>query len=134
MVNSRILADITTTALERGLSGVYARQRAIAENLANIETPGYKAKAVRFEASLSRAIAAERKFKTPGHYNRQSLDMIRPTVEYKDVPWRRDGNTVDLEAQMVCMAKSSLQYKLLSRLLSKKMQMMRRVINGGSKA
>ncbi len=135
-----LLSDITTAALERGLAGVYARQLAIADNLANIETPGYQAKAVSFEQSLRAAIEAERPGRA-GHMlpphgmagtRHRLIEAVEPRVEPQSAPARPDGNTVNLEAEIVAMSKSSLQYKMLTRLLAKKLGMMQRAINGGS--
>lgn len=141
-----MLSDITTVALERSLSGAYARQLAIADNLANIETPGYQAKEVSFEQSLRAAIRAERSASgmgtpTPAQRvpdclgvgaRRRSIEAVQPRVGPKNAPARPDGNSVNLEAEMVAMSKNSLHYKMLARLLAKKLRMMRRAINGGS--
>ena len=165
-----MLSDITTVALERSLSGAYARQLAIADNVANIETPGYQAKEVSFEQNLRAAIEAERSDRFgklrageahPMHSaggtvgvspvgirrthvthclgvgarvgtRRAPIEAVQPRVGPKNAPARHDGNTVNLEAEMVAMSKNSLHYKMLARLLAKKLRMMRRAINGGS--
>ncbi len=150
MPQHHMLSDITTAALERGLSGAYARQLAIADNLANIETPGYQAKEVRFEQSLRAAIEAERStggttgvspvgiarthvpHSEAAGTRRGLIEAVQPRVGPKNAAARHDGNTVNLEAEMVAMSKNSLHYKMLARLLAKKLRMMRRAINGGS--
>jgi len=141
-----MLSDITTAALERSLSGAYARQLAIADNLANIETPGYQAKDVRFEQSLQAAVEAEHSAggRRRTHVTHSAgvgarvgtrgglIEAVQPRVGPKNAAARHDGNTVNLEAEMVAMSKNSLHYKMLARLLAKKLRMMRRAINGGS--
>ncbi len=126
-----MLTDVTAEALERGLDGAHRRQRVIAQNLANIETPGYRAKSVDFEDQLAEAINGQRAQRASGE--RPSL-QCRPTVGFRNTPARGDGNTVDIEVETVELAKNSLHYKYRSRLLRKKLQMLHRAINGGQTA
>lgn len=125
-----MLSDITTAALHKGLDGVYARQRAIAANVANLETPGYRARQVSFEHSLHAALRAERASLATGR-RRGLIESVRPTMQAAHGSARRDGNTVNLEVEMVGMAKSSGHYRVLSRLMSKRLRMLGRAINGG---
>ena len=60
MQSREMLTDITAAALHKGLDGVYARQLAIADNVANLEISGYQAKQASFEDSLHVALRAER--------------------------------------------------------------------------
>jgi len=130
MARRDMLTDITTAALERGMSGLHARQTAVAANIANIETPRYRAKRVVFEESLASAIAAERsRF---GRRQRGAIDGVEPQMKTRNDAWRRDGNTVDIETEMVAAAKTSAHYKMLARVLAKKFRMLRNAINGGA--
>jgi flagellar basal-body rod protein FlgC len=52
------MLDLTMQAIQASLDGLAARQRVIADNLANSETPGYTAQTVSFENSLSSAIGS----------------------------------------------------------------------------
>lgn len=131
MDSPRILTDLTTEALERGLDGAHRRRRVVVENLANIETPGYRARSVHFEDQLAEAINARHDQRASGE--RPSL-QCRPTVGFRNTPARGDGNTVDIEIETVELAKTSLHYKYRSRLLRKKLQMLHRAINGGQTA
>lgn len=126
-----VLTDVTAAALERGMSGLHARQNAVADNIANVETPGYKAKRVLFEDSLSSAIAAERSTTTVNAQVRGLVEAVEPRVEEGEEAWRRDGNSVNIETEMVEAAKTSTHYKMLARLLAKKFRMLRSAINGG---
>ena len=123
-----MISDLTTEALQHGLDGVHARQRAIAANLANIETPGYKAQNVQFEDQLAAAIQQQR---TGGSSDNGPTLSTSPTHGFRDTPARGDGNTVDIETETMEMTKSSLHYRYLSRVLRKKLQMVRLAINGG---
>jgi flagellar basal-body rod protein FlgB len=130
MAQRGMLSDITTSALAKGLDGAYARQLAISDNLANVETPNYQAKSVSFEASLRAALRAERSASGTGHDGGR-IEDVRPYVRRSATMWRRDGNSVNIETEMVQMAKTSLHYRMLSRLMAKKFRMMARTLNGG---
>lgn len=131
MQSRDVLTDITAAALERGMSGLHARQSAVADNIANIETPDYKAKRVLFEDNLSSAIAAERSATTSNAQVRGLVEAVEPRTEEREESWRRDGNSVNIETEMVEAAKTSAHYKMLARLLAKKFRMLRSAINGG---
>jgi flagellar basal-body rod protein FlgB len=132
-VQSReMLTDITAAALHKGLDGVYARQLAIADNVANLETPGYQAKQVSFEDSLHVALRAEQA-STATVRRGGLIESVRPTEQVALGSLRRDGNTVNLETEILGMARSSTQYRVLSRLMSKRLKMLGRAINGGSR-
>ncbi len=131
MPSRDVLTDTTTAALERSMSGLHTRQNAVADNIANVETPGYKAKRVLFEENLASAIAAERT-KGPGSSQARGLvEAVQPRTEDREEAWRRDGNSVNIETEMVEAAKTSAHYKMLARLLAKKFRMLRSAINGG---
>jgi flagellar basal-body rod protein FlgB len=53
-----VLESVTTVALTSALNGLSARQRATADNIANINTPNYHAKRVEFEDALAASVAA----------------------------------------------------------------------------
>lgn len=127
--HARMITDLTTETLECGLDGVHTRQRTIAQNLANIETPGYRARSVQFEDQLAEAIEQQRPEASSPARPRLSVSFVRG---FRDTPTRGDGNSVDIETETMEMAKSALHYRYLSRLLRKKLQMVRLAINGGS--
>ena len=87
-------------ALNSALDGLALRQRAIAENVANINTPGYQAKKVAFEAELSRAVGTGSKDATVANIAR-SLE-----------PTREDGNNVNLDAETLLNVDTNLRYQL----------------------
>jgi flagellar basal-body rod protein FlgB len=119
------------TALEKGLDGTAARQRAVAGNLANLETPGYKPQAVSFEDDLRRAIAQERRGDVGG---RGALDRVAPTVHTDATgPVRLDGNAVDIEAEVAALGKNSVQHSALLRLLGTKLGMLKIVLRDGAR-
>jgi flagellar basal-body rod protein FlgB len=125
----RVTCDLTSLALRRALDGAAARQGVAAENLANIETPGYRARRVEFQAQLREALEAA------ADGDAADLDAVSPLrTIYAGLPLRRDGNAVDLETEMAELAESSLQYQAVTRLLSRKLQMLRSVATEGGRS
>src|SRR5437868_1293528 len=76
------------------------RHRVIAQNVANVNTPGYRRRAVEFEGDLAKALA------TPG-----PTPLVKPKVVIEDGPERVDGNTVDIDREMNALAKNALLYQ-----------------------
>lgn len=108
------LYDVTMAVLEKGLDGTAARQSAIANNIANLETPGYAPRQVSFEGELRQAIDKGRV---------EQVDARAQTMDAAAV--RLDGNGIDLEAQVAKLSKNGLQHAALTRLLVKKLEMVK---------
>ena len=125
------VTDNTISALSKALQGQALRQRTIANNLANVDTPGYKPQRVDFEAQLRHALASA---EDGNPASSAVIDALRPQATTPPSPaLRRDGNAVDLETEMVELAESSTHYDALLRLLSKKLQMLKSVATEGGK-
>ena len=92
--------DLTIQAIQSSLDGLAARQRIIAQNLANAETPGYIAKNVNFEDSLRSAMAS-------GEPSQTSI-----TTSNTSDPTLPNGNNVKVDAQTVALVDTGLRYQL----------------------
>ncbi len=132
-----VARDFTLTLLTNGLDALSARQAAIAQNLANVETPNYKAVDVAFEQHLRQALARSRTLGGPAspqeaaqafQEEAERLATLRATPYRRNQSTlRRDGNNVDVEAEMAYLAETALRYQALSTLASKKLAMLRLV-------
>ena len=94
--------SVTSVALNSALDALSQRQRAIANNIANLQTPGYRSQRVRFEDSLKAAVAA-------GH------GAARATVGRSLEPTRLDGNNVNLDTEVISNIDTNLRYSLATR-------------------
>ena len=99
--------DITMNAIRSALSGLSARQRAIADNVANINTPGFRAGRVEFESALADAVAAGDLDGGPAR--------VAPTVARSLEPTRTDGNNVNLDTETLLNVDTGLRYSLMLR-------------------
>ncbi len=122
-------SDITATALGKTLDAAAARQKAIANNIANVETPGYKRSYVSFETELKTALA--RGGKRAVHRAVAELVPLRRT----DItsPCRPDGNNVNIDAEIADLAKNSMNQKAAAVLLEGKIAMLRAAISEGKR-
>lgn len=113
MINSK---EIIT--LEKFLDLSLTRQAAISSNIANANTPNYKARKVNFEDELKKALSdgnGEISLKTTNQKHISTGDKVEnvsPEVEISSDPARPDGNNVDLEKEMVELTKNNIKYNL----------------------
>jgi len=104
--------DNIVDLLEAGVRGESLRQKAIASNIANIETPGYRRKGVRFEDLLTKAVDSKGQVKA----SEVSPEIYQP----RQTKVKANGNDVSLEVEIGEMIKNALRQKTYIRLLSKK--------------
>jgi flagellar basal-body rod protein FlgB len=110
-----------TDLIEAGINSETLRQKAISNNIANLETPGYRRYDVSFEELLSNAMNSS------GSVN---LDDIEPEF-YQPMqnPVKLNGNDVNLESEVGQMIKNSLRHTAFIRLLNKKYQQIESAMN-----
>jgi len=98
--------------IDAGVKAETLRQKAIANNIANLETPGYRRVDVKFEELLARCLRSSGEF----DLSEVEAQIYRP----KQTPVKSNGNDVNLEAEIGQMIKNTLRHKTYIRLLSKK--------------
>ncbi len=133
-----LLGDsITNAVLQKALDGVWQRQRAISNNIANYETPGYKAKKISFENTLDREVknlAATGQSRASIEDMKSKIDGLQfRQTDSDNTSARADGNNVDLDAESIDMAKTQLQYQYLTRSFSDGIARLRYAISEGRK-
>lgn len=132
--------DKTTDALGSSIDLRLLRQSVTSANIANAETPGYKAKKVDFEEALSRAIDHEGLGRVhtsdkehflmgQGAISRAKADVY----DNPDINVANDGNTVDMERELTTLAENSILYKAALQLINKKLGSMRYAVTDGGR-
>lgn len=103
------LLDSTQLALESAMSGSMLRQSLLANNLANVDTPGYKPQDVNFQGTLAAAMQSG-----------QSPDQVafQPVTSSQTVS--ADGNGVNAEQQSANLAENGLLYQTLAQVAGKR--------------
>lgn len=118
----------TTNALGAAINFRSLKQDVTASNIANAETPGYKAKKIDFEQALSRAVdisgLGKMSVDHPDHFatgGSTVLGVKADVYENPDITVTNDGNTVDLEREMAALAENTIMYKAAIALINKKL-------------
>jgi flagellar basal-body rod protein FlgB len=125
------LDTVSSSLLNKDLDGLWVRQQAISDNIANFETPGYKTKQVSFEDQLLRQLSGEG---TAGESKVDGIASVTPVVsEASDETFRADGNGVDLEQQMIDMVRTSTNYSYSLRQLEDYYSRLNTAITGNVK-
>lgn len=114
------------SALRRQMTIAAAKQAAAAGNLANINTPNYKAVEVSFADALDAQMAAT----SPGHLGGGASGGVR-TDEIRDAPQRRDGNTVVLDQELLKMTRAGGEFSQAQTALAAKFRLVRYAISEG---
>jgi flagellar basal-body rod protein FlgB len=124
-----LLADATTAALAKTLDGAATRHRAIAENIANVDTPGFQRADVSFETELQAALNDAQA------HPRTALQRIRGVqprlLRDTTSPARADGNNVDVDREMARVAQNALEFEAAARALAAKLRMLRTAVSEG---
>lgn len=133
-----MLGDSYTSALlQRALDGTWQRERAISSNIANSQTPGYKALTVSFEDSLLKEVdKIEKSQMTPTEIRQGIQDVLQADIATQQdytTSERLDGNNVNLDVENIEMARTQIQYQYLIRSMTDMFSRMRYAISEGKK-
>lgn len=134
------VSDITSdaaimAALGRQMTMAVQRQMVSASNLANLDTPGYKAKAANFQSALESQLDGLALTTTnPAH-----VSATGPTItladpedgDTADTSPRRDGNNVQLDRELLSMGRASADFSAAQTVLAAKFRLVRYAINEG---
>lgn len=140
----KILDDRTMRTLETALDVASARHQVIANNVANVNTPGFKAADVDFVSSLEQAMtdrAESTGRRLTGRTTRAGHLAISgpasagrsPIVQTVDegASMKVDGNSVDIDLEMAKMAENATMYNTFAQLVSNKFSLLKYVISEG---
>jgi flagellar basal-body rod protein FlgB len=96
-----VLESVTSAALSSALDGLALRQRTIATNIANVNTPGYTSRRVLFEDALAKSVDAG-----SGDIEAVTARSLEPT--------RLDGNNVNLDTETLSNVDTVLRFQFAS--------------------
>jgi flagellar basal-body rod protein FlgB len=119
-LSSFAIGDVTMDSIFEAMQGLTARQDAIANNMANLQTPGYTAQNVDFESSLQQAIAA-------GNPSEATI-----SVTPSDATPQTNGNNVNLDDETVTAMQTQESYQTMVDAMNNKFQLLTDAIGSGS--
>lgn len=121
-----LIDQSTVGLLSMALDATALRQRAIAQNIANANTPGYQRIGVSFESHLGALQGALKHGATP---SLASLRDLRPVLETVGAP----GEPVALDMEVAALSDNTLQQQALLKLLNKHMALLSTAVNEGKR-
>lgn len=130
-VFDKTLRALSTSARMREL-----KQGVISANVANVETPGYKAKKLDFEEALKSALSRESTSAQGTHMfddNGSISDVKADIYDNPDIEMSNDGNTVDMEKEMAAMVENNLMYRAATQLINKKLAALKYAATDGGR-
>lgn len=150
-----LISTNTDAVLHKALDGLMARHNAISSNLANVDTPGYKAIKVDFENKLQEAVknVEGQKESTKqlnmgsqldsGYLKMNTTDTkhigahtIKPyevgikAYQEDSITVRSDGNAVDIDTETTELAKNTMKYQAVAQFQGKNFRMMQELLKG----
>jgi flagellar basal-body rod protein FlgB len=112
------MLDPLSQKLNQYMTLVSVRQKLVASNVANADTPGYKTQDIDFESELANAAGGS-----------SPLVNTVPGLRVKN-----DGNNVDLDREARLLAENALRFSVASNLLRSQLKTVRMAIEGGGAA
>jgi flagellar basal-body rod protein FlgB len=127
-----ILTDRTLALMGHSLDRLSRTQQVIGHNVANVDTPGYRAKTLSFDATLEHAMGASGQLAlartNARHIDPAAPALAEPRVVDRDNPnMRVDGNTVDINQEMVHLVETGLKYRAIAQLASKRLALLKTI-------
>lgn len=125
-----ILSSNSFIMLEKSLGYLWTKQAAIADNVANAETPGYKEKVVTFEESLKGKLVQASRQAAPVKAMRQVLESTPFSVTEQTVQTRMDDNGVNVTAQMSEAIRNAYQMRYVMSSINSELSILNSAIRG----
>ena len=119
--------------LNRAADAAWQRNEAISNNIANVDTPGYKRQDVAFESVLQQALGNNRYQSMDDKVANVNLSRLRGRayVDYANYSYRLDGNNVDIENENVMLAENQLKYQGLISSINQEFTNLQTVMKSG---
>jgi flagellar basal-body rod protein FlgB len=110
------MLDGLTSSLERYLDLLSARQKLVASNVANADTPGYQTQDIDFQFEFASLVKGQ----------------APQTITAQGLPQKPDGNNVNLDREARMLAENAVRFNVASTLLRSKLKLVQQAIQGGN--
>jgi flagellar basal-body rod protein FlgB len=135
-VLEKMFSSVNT--LQKGLNASWLRNEVIGNNIANVDTPGFKASRVRFEEVLAESVDSEGELEMTvtdeGHIRGSgaaAFSRVEPEIFTDETTSvRLDGNNVNIENEMVELAKNNIEYYATVSKMNSEFRKLNTAING----
>lgn len=116
-------------ALRRTMSLAAAKQVVSASNLANVNTPGYRAREVSFADTLDERMGLTLSVTHRAHFEGGAASPLQSTREVPGLAARRDGNTVQIDRELLALARAGGEFARAQTALAAKFRLIRYAIS-----
>ncbi len=115
--------------LEKASDASWTRNSIISNNIANVDTPGYKRKDINFESYLQSAVAGGSSL--DDEIAGVDLEALTPNTytDYANVSYRLDGNNVDIDTENTELAKNQIKYYTMLDSITQEFSRLKSVMN-----
>lgn len=124
------LSNNTERLMEKSMGFLWTKQAALLDNIANAETPNYKAKVVTFEESLREQLERAGRSNTPKKSVRKVLDNARVSVSEPQESVRMDDNGINITEQNVEVVRNAYQLQYTMQCISSNLSVLRMAVRG----
>lgn len=116
--------------LDKAADAAWLRNEVIANNISNVDTPGYKRQDVAFESELQKAMGSSRYKSTDAKVADITSGRLTSRVytDYAGFSYRLDGNNVDIENENVMLAENQIKYQGLITSINQEFQNLQSVM------
>ena len=113
--------------MQKTMDATAMRSEVILNNMANVNTPGYKRKDIRFETELKHAFARASQDTVDARVKNLDLEALTPKTytDYEELSYRYDGNNVDINNENAILAEVQTKYNALVDLINSDFASMR---------
>jgi flagellar basal-body rod protein FlgB len=137
MISKLLFHRTSVPDLEKSLNTYSARQKAITNNIANANTPGYKAKRISFEEEYNKYLNKDSELVGSRTHEKhipigiKDLDEVKHSVAYRKDRINDSGiNNVDIDHEMALLAENNIRYEMSINIIKKKLQNLKSSIKG----
>ena len=116
--------------LQTSLDAASLRNELIANNIANVNTPDYKRKDLRFETELKNAMYLSNEDSVDARVDKLDLNALEPEVytDYSELSYRMDGNNVDIDTENAILAENQIKYEGLMTAMNQEFENLKSVM------
>lgn len=116
--------------LDKAADASWTRENLIANNIANVDTPGYKRQDLDFQSLLKNELSNYKYMSLDKKINAVELSRLKPEI-YTDMAgysYRLDGNNVDYDTEQVELASEQIKYQALTTSITSEFQRLQTVL------
>lgn len=125
-----LLSSNSELMLEKSLGFLWTKQAAVLDNIANAETPNYRAKVVTFEESIRAKLEQAGRGAKPKQAVRSVIEKSQPAVFESPEVTRTDDNGVNITDQMVELIRNAYQSQYVMQCISSNLTLLNTAVRG----